>query len=68
MGLILNDASSYYDVAWWLMLFPGGFLIITTLASTFSETACGTPSMCGPSDEQPSDTSTPRGWKLTRTG
>jgi ABC-type dipeptide/oligopeptide/nickel transport system permease subunit len=31
-GSILNDASGYYDVAWWLMLFPGGFLIITTLA------------------------------------
>ena len=24
--------SSYYDVAWWLMLFPGLFLVITTLA------------------------------------
>jgi peptide/nickel transport system permease protein len=31
-GSILNDASQLYDVAWWLMLFPGGFLIITTLA------------------------------------
>ena len=31
-GAILNDASGYYDVAWWLMLFPGAFLIITTLA------------------------------------
>jgi peptide/nickel transport system permease protein len=31
-GSILNDASGYYDVAWWLMLFPGAFLIITTLA------------------------------------
>ena len=31
-GAILNDASGYYDVAWWLMLFPGAFLIMTTLA------------------------------------
>jgi ABC-type dipeptide/oligopeptide/nickel transport system permease subunit len=31
-GSILSDASQYYDVAWWLMVFPGGFLIITTLA------------------------------------
>ena len=31
-GQILSDASGYYDVAWWLMLFPGAALIITTLA------------------------------------
>jgi peptide/nickel transport system permease protein len=31
-GSILSDASGLYDVAWWLMLFPGGFLILTTLA------------------------------------
>lgn len=31
-GSILNDAQQLYDVAWWLMLFPGGLLIITTLA------------------------------------
>jgi peptide/nickel transport system permease protein len=31
-GSILNDASQLYNVAWWLMLFPGAFLIITTLA------------------------------------
>jgi peptide/nickel transport system permease protein len=31
-GSILSDASGYYDVAWWLMVFPGGFLILTTLA------------------------------------
>jgi peptide/nickel transport system permease protein len=31
-GSILNDASQLYDVAWWLMLFPGAFLIVTTLA------------------------------------
>jgi peptide/nickel transport system permease protein len=31
-GQILSQASQYYDVAWWLMLFPGAFLIITTLA------------------------------------
>jgi peptide/nickel transport system permease protein len=31
-GAILNDASGYYDVAWWLMFFPGAFLIVTTLA------------------------------------
>jgi peptide/nickel transport system permease protein len=31
-GSILNDASGLYDVAWWLMVFPGAFLIVTTLA------------------------------------
>jgi peptide/nickel transport system permease protein len=31
-GSILNDASQLYDFAWWLMLFPGAFLIVTTLA------------------------------------
>ncbi len=31
-GSILNDASQLYNVAWWLMLFPGMFLILTTLA------------------------------------
>jgi peptide/nickel transport system permease protein len=31
-GGLLNDAQTYYDVAWWLMLFPGMFLVITTLA------------------------------------
>jgi peptide/nickel transport system permease protein len=31
-GGLLNQASSLYDVAWWLMLFPGLFLVMTTLA------------------------------------
>jgi peptide/nickel transport system permease protein len=31
-GQLLNQAASYYDVAWWLMLFPGIFLVVTTLA------------------------------------
>jgi peptide/nickel transport system permease protein len=31
-GGLLNDAQTYYDVAWWLMLFPGLFLVMTTLA------------------------------------
>jgi peptide/nickel transport system permease protein len=31
-GQILSDASQFYDVAWWLMVFPGAFLIVTTLA------------------------------------
>jgi peptide/nickel transport system permease protein len=31
-GSILSDASQLYDVAWWLMLFPGAFLVITTLS------------------------------------
>ena len=26
-GGLLNDAQRYYDVAWWLMLFPGLFLV-----------------------------------------
>jgi len=31
-GQILSGAAGYYDVAWWLMVFPGGFLVLTTLA------------------------------------
>jgi ABC-type dipeptide/oligopeptide/nickel transport system permease subunit len=31
-GQILSGAAGYYDVAWWLMVFPGAALIITTLA------------------------------------
>jgi ABC-type dipeptide/oligopeptide/nickel transport system permease subunit len=31
-GQILADAAGLYDVAWWLMVFPGGFLVVTTLA------------------------------------
>lgn len=31
-GQILADASGLYDVAWWLMVFPGSFLVVTTLA------------------------------------
>ncbi len=31
-GGLLNDAQTYYNTAWWLMLFPGLFLVITTLA------------------------------------
>jgi peptide/nickel transport system permease protein len=31
-GSILSDASQLYDVAWWLMLFPGALLVLTTLA------------------------------------
>jgi peptide/nickel transport system permease protein len=31
-GGLLNDAQYYYDTAWWLMLFPGLFLVMTTLA------------------------------------
>jgi peptide/nickel transport system permease protein len=31
-GSLLNQAVNYYDVAWWLMLFPGLFLVMTTLA------------------------------------
>jgi peptide/nickel transport system permease protein len=31
-GSILADASGLYDVAWWLMVFPGAFLVLTTLA------------------------------------
>ena len=30
-GQILADASGLYDVAWWLMVFPGAFLVMTTL-------------------------------------
>ena len=31
-GQILADASGLYDVAWWLMVFQGLFLVITTLS------------------------------------
>ncbi len=31
-GALLNDAQTYYDTAWWLILFPGLFLVITTLS------------------------------------
>ena len=31
-GQILADASGLYDVAWWLMVFPGLFLVLTTLS------------------------------------
>ena len=31
-GQMLSDAPRVFDVAWWLMLFPGLFLIATTLA------------------------------------
>jgi peptide/nickel transport system permease protein len=31
-GALLNDATTYYDVAWWLILFPGLFLVATTLS------------------------------------
>ena len=31
-GQMLSDASRIYAVAWWLMLFPGMFLVLTTLA------------------------------------
>ena len=31
-GYMLSEASSIFTVAWWLMLFPGLFLLITTLA------------------------------------
>src|SRR5438445_491323 len=30
-GSILSDASQLYDVAWWFMVFTGGFLITTTV-------------------------------------
>lgn len=31
-GRQLSDASSLFEVAWWMMLFPGLFLLVTTLA------------------------------------
>ncbi len=31
-GQMLSDASGVFDIAWWLMLFPGLFLVATTLA------------------------------------
>jgi ABC-type dipeptide/oligopeptide/nickel transport system permease subunit len=29
---MLSDAAQFYDVAWWVMVWPGVFLVITTLA------------------------------------
>ncbi|HUY71077.1 MAG TPA: ABC transporter permease [Gaiellaceae bacterium] len=31
-GGLLNDAQTYYNTAWWLVVFPGLFLVMTTLA------------------------------------
>ena len=31
-GRMLSDAAGVFDVAWWLMVFPGLFLVTTTLA------------------------------------
>jgi ABC-type dipeptide/oligopeptide/nickel transport system permease subunit len=31
-GSLLDQAQLYYDTAWWLILFPGLFLVITTLS------------------------------------
>jgi len=31
-GQMISDASGIFEVAWWLMLFPGLFLLATTLA------------------------------------
>jgi len=31
-GALLSDAQRFYDVAWWLTLFPGLMLVLTTLA------------------------------------
>lgn len=31
-GRMISDASGIFDVAWWLMLFPGIFLLFTVLA------------------------------------
>jgi peptide/nickel transport system permease protein len=31
-GRMLSDAAGLFEVAWWMMLFPGLFLFITTLA------------------------------------
>jgi peptide/nickel transport system permease protein len=31
-GQMISDATSVFEVAWWLMLYPGLFLIATTLA------------------------------------
>ena len=31
-GRMISDAAGLYELAWWLMLFPGMFLLMTTLA------------------------------------
>jgi peptide/nickel transport system permease protein len=31
-GRMLSDASTYFRVAWWMMVFPGVFLFLTTLS------------------------------------
>jgi peptide/nickel transport system permease protein len=31
-GRMLSDATDYFKIAWWMMFFPGIFLVLTTLA------------------------------------
>jgi peptide/nickel transport system permease protein len=31
-GNILSDAMAYYRLAWWFVFFPGGALLVSTLA------------------------------------
>jgi peptide/nickel transport system permease protein len=31
-GRMISDAASIFEVAWWLMVFPGALLVLTTLA------------------------------------
>lgn len=31
-GRMISDAARFYQVAWWMMLFPGFFLLLTTLS------------------------------------
>jgi ABC-type dipeptide/oligopeptide/nickel transport system permease subunit len=31
-GALLNEAQTYYNTAWWLIVFPGLFLVLATLA------------------------------------
>ena len=41
-GNLLQQASDYYTTQPWLMVWPGLAVLITTLRSTCSATACGT--------------------------
>ncbi len=56
VGQILADASGLYDVAWWLMVFPG-VPRLRRSRSTCSATACATRSTCGPTGDDAANSS-----------
>ena len=43
-GQMISDASATFNTAWWYMVFPGARCCSRCSRSTWSETACWTPS------------------------